>query len=304
MEQGPEYLKTIFACPVCSSTDILPFKKSSFDADSLSEEHIKITDSDYGSTWELCRCLNCTHVFANPAPSPALIQSLYSQVKDPDYEEEAQGRGKNFRRILSYLEKICPSQGTLLDVGAATGILVRLAEELGWEAQGIEPSSWAVRYARDKYGLALFEGSFETVSFEPGAYSAVTMVDFIEHTSHPAENMEKAFRILKPGGILCLVTPDIGSLAARLADQKWWHFRPGHLNYFTARSLNYLLEHTGFVVQKKRKYSWTFSAHYLISRKKGLRFLFKNSRMALFWRKIPIKLALADSMEIYAKKPE
>jgi SAM-dependent methyltransferase len=302
MEIDSEYFELLSNCPVCSSPNFVLFKKSSFDSLSLSEEHIKITDSEYGQTWELSRCQECTHVFANPAPVPSLIQSLYSRVEDPDYEEEARGRGKNFRRILSRLDKLSTRKGRLLDVGAATGILVRLAKEKGWEAEGIEPSAWAVRFARDNYGLNLIEESFEAAGLEFETYSVVTMVDFIEHTARPLENLEKASRILAPDGILCLVTPDIASFTARLMGRRWWHFRPGHLSYFTSNSLEFLLGRAGFEILKKRKYSWTFSAYYLLSRKQALRYLIKNPRTALFWKRIPIKLALADSLEIYAVK--
>ena len=241
-------------------------------------------------------------MFANPAPRPSYIRSLYSQVEDPLYEDEAEGRAKNFTKILSRLEKICPQKGPFLDVGAATGILIHLACGRGWEADGIEPSAWAVKYAQEKYGLNIKQGSFEEASLPASHFTAVTMIDIVEHMSSPLEAVQKALEILKPGGILCLVTPDIKSLAARIAGAKWWHFRPGHLGYFTAKSLQKLLDLTGFTIFKKKKYAWTFSAHYLFSRKKWLHFLIKNSRMALFWKKISIKLALSDSMEIYAKK--
>ena len=307
MEKG-EYradrFETLTACPACTGSDLTSFKKSTFDYRKIAEDQIKITDSEYGKTWELSRCLDCGYVFANPAPSPAFIQELYSLVEDPLYEEEAPGRSKNFEKILSRLEKIHPEKGVLLDVGAATGILLHLAENRGWTADGIEPSSWAVRYAQKKYGLIIKEGSLEKATLPADFYAVVTLVDFIEHTARPFDALNKAAGVLKPGGTLCLVTPDIQSLAARLAGGKWWHFRPGHLGYFSKKSLSRLLERTGLRIVKKKKYAWTFSTHYLLSRKKWLRFLIKNPRMALFWKKIPIKLALSDSMEVYARKEQ
>ncbi|MGD2295484.1 MAG: class I SAM-dependent methyltransferase [Candidatus Aminicenantes bacterium] len=302
MEHKPDKFETLSGCPVCSSPKLVPFKKSTFNIHRINQEQIKITDSEYGKTWDLSRCENCTHVFANPAPLPSFIQTLYSQVKDPLYEEEARGRTKNFERILHRLEKIHPEKGGFFDVGAATGILINLANGRGWKAEGIESSSWAVRFAIEKYGLQILEGSFETASLLPGHYTTVTMVDFIEHTVRPVDAVQKAAKILKPGGTLCLVTPDIRSLTARIAGSKWWHFRPGHLGYFTAQSLDLLLSSAGLSVVKKRRYSWTFSAFYLISRNKKLHFLIKNPRWALFWKKIPLKLALFDSLEIYARK--
>jgi 2-polyprenyl-3-methyl-5-hydroxy-6-metoxy-1,4-benzoquinol methylase len=302
MSEGLSNFEEIKHCPVCTSVDVAPFRKRTFDIGTLTEENIKITDSDYGKIWDLDRCKNCTHVFANPTPSPEFIQALYAKTEDPDYEDESLGRGKNFQRILKALGKIHPQKGALLDVGAATGILLYLARERGWETDGVEPSAWAVDIAKNKYGLTLIEGSLETASLKKDSYTAVTLVDFIEHVSHPQEALSKIHETLKPGGTLCLVTPDIQSLAARAMGKGWWHFRPGHLAYFSKKSLHTLLERSGFTVLKWKRYAWTFSAHYLLSRMFLLKVLVKNPRMALFWKTIPIKLALGDSFEVYAKK--
>ncbi len=279
-----------------------PHKTRTLDAASLSEDYIKITDSNYGKIWDLSQCRNCSHIFANPCPSEEFIQSLYSKTEDPLYQKEAKGRSKNFRKILKTLDKIHPERGFLFDVGAATGILLNLSRERGWNVGGIEPSSWAVRVARERYNLTIQEGVFETVSLQEKLHTVVTMVDFIEHVPHPFDAISTARKILMPGGTLCLVTPDINSFAARIMGQKWWHFRPGHLSYFSKKSLDFLLQKAGFRIIKMRKYSWTFSLHYLLSRKPGLDFLLKNHFLASFWKKIPIKLVLRDSFEIYASK--
>lgn len=302
MNQAAEKFEPVDRCPVCASPSINPYKESSFDYHALSKEQIKITDKDYGMTWDLSRCNSCTHVFANPSPSQSFISSLYSEVEDPLYQAEAENRGRNFERILSCLEKLQPEKGRLFDVGAATGILLNLAQQRDWKPDGIEASSWAVKVASQQYGLELLQGDFETTAIPAENYNAVSMVDFIEHIPHPLEAMEKAHEILIPGGVLCLVTPDIKSIAAKIRGQMWWHFRPGHLGYFTTKSLETLVERTGFQIVEERKYAWTFSAHYLISRIPSLNFLLKNSRLSSLWKKIPIKLAPGDSLEIYVRK--
>ncbi|UCE43206.1 MAG: class I SAM-dependent methyltransferase [Candidatus Aminicenantes bacterium] len=289
-------------CPVCSSLSFAPFRTGTFDASSLSKDHIKITDNDYGKIWDLSRCNNCTHVFANPCPSQEFIHNLYGEVEDPVYQEEAEGRSKNFNRILKSLDKIHPERGNLFDVGAATGILLDISRKQGWHVEGIEPSAWAIGVARDRYNLEIREGIFEEATLPKKHYTVVMMVDFIEHIPHPLDAISIAQKILLPRGTLCLVTPDINSLAARIFGQKWWHYRPGHLGYFSKKSLDFLLRRAGFRIVKARKYSWTFSLHYLLSRKPSLSFLLKNRVFASFWKKIPIKLALQDSFEIYATK--
>ncbi|MBN2246652.1 MAG: class I SAM-dependent methyltransferase [Candidatus Aminicenantes bacterium] len=295
-------LLTIKECPVCRSQKLQTYKRSSIDIENLSEKQFMITDNAYGKTWELSRCQNCTHVFANPCPSTKLINSLYARIKDPDYEQEASGRGKNFKRILSRLEKIHPEKGVLFDVGAATGILLNNALNRGWHPDGVETSLWGVETAEKKYGIIVRLGNFSTLSALPKKVTAVTMVDIIEHIPDPYTAVSRAYEILKPGGTLCLVTPDLNSLAARITGRNWWHFRPAHLAYFNKKSLIYLLRRAGFQIEKIKRYSWTFSAYYVFSRKPIFKFMIKNKKMAIFWKKIPVKLALLDSIEVYAKK--
>ena len=301
-EQKAYSMQRFEACPVCGGRSLYAFRSANIDAQALTPEDIKITDKAYGKIWALERCADCTHVFANPRPSPDFIQSLYADIVDPTYQEEAEGRQKNFARILNRLEKLRPERGPLFDVGAATGILMNMAQDRGWEPEGVEPSSWAVKTAQDRYGLRVQAGDFETSENTRDRYAAVTMIDFIEHIPDPGAALAKAVEILRGDGILCLVTPDINSLAARLAGSRWWHYRPAHLAYFSHRSLRTALDRAGLQILRTRRYAWTFSAHYLLTRISLLKILVKNPRLASFWSRIPIKLALGDSFEIYAVK--
>jgi len=290
------------ACPVCESPVVRPWRKGTFDAAELDAEAVKITDSHYGRVWDLSRCDRCGHTFADPCPAPEFVDSLYARLQDPAYDDESAGRVRNFTRLLRRLERIQPDRGTLCDVGAATGILMDLARRRGWNVEGIEPSGWAVATARVKHGLVVRQGVFETADFPSGSFDAVTMVDLIEHTARPRDAVVRAAEVLKTGGVLCLVTPDLRSPAARLAGPRWWHFRPAHLAYFSRRSLDVLLERTGFTVVARRRYAWTFSAHYLALRLPLVRALAGGRKTASFLRRIPIKLALGDSFEVYARK--
>ena len=301
MRDGEARFRKLTACPACAGEDIGAHQKGTFSG-GLTQDKIKITDSQYGKTWDLSVCGDCGHIFANPCPTPEYLASLYGRVEDPLYEDEAAGRSRNFRRILRRLENLIPEKGKLFDVGAATGILLDLARRRGWQPAGIEPSSWAVRAAADKYQIGIIEGALESASLPEDRYAAVTMIDFIEHTPLPYEAVRKAHAILRPAGMLVLVTPDIHSRAARLAGLRWWHLRPAHLAYFSRRSLETLLRRAGFSIVAERRYSWTFSAHYLLSRKPALQTWLKKFGPASFLKKIPIKLALGDSFEVYAIK--
>ncbi len=289
------------SCPACGGRSIRAYKKGTY-SDRLTRDEIKITDHRYGKIWDLSRCRDCGHIFADPCPSPEYLFRLYGEVEDPLYEEEAEGRARNFRPILDRLAKTTAPGSRLFDVGAATGILLALARSRGFVPDGAEPSAWAVKLAAEKYGLHLRQGAFEAVAVEPESCDVVTMIDFIEHTPSPFEAIRKAATILHRGGILALVTPDIHSLAARIAGRRWWHLRPAHLSFFSRRSLAALLGRAGFSIILERRYSWTFSLHYLLSRKAVFYRLLRVRGLALFFKKIPVKLSLGDSFEIYARK--
>jgi 2-polyprenyl-3-methyl-5-hydroxy-6-metoxy-1,4-benzoquinol methylase len=291
------------ACPACGSGRIRPHRQGTYSG-RLTRDDIKITDSRYGQTWDMSLCLECGHLFADPRPTPEFIFSLYGEVEDPLYEDEAEGRSRNFLGILKRLESLVPGKGPIFDVGAATGILLDLARSRGWQPDGIEPSAWGVGVAAAKYGLSLRQGPFESASLPGDFYAAVTMVDIIEHTPIPFEAAKKANRILRPGGVLALVTPDIHSGSARIAGRRWWHLRPAHLAFFSRASLAALLGRAGFTIVRERRYAWTFSLHYLLSRTRASGLFLRNRQVASLSKKIRLKLALGDSFEVYAVKEE
>ncbi|MFO7980609.1 MAG: class I SAM-dependent methyltransferase [Candidatus Aminicenantes bacterium] len=294
MKKQASHYFTRTRCPVCSSSNIKPYKQRNISYEDFNHERIKITDKDYGKVWDLSLCRDCTHLFANPCPTTDYIQSLYAKIQDTSYQEEAAGREKNFLPLLYNLNKIHPSKGNIFDVGAATGIFLNSARKYGWIPDGIEASTWAADTASKKYHLSIKRGAFESVELKKNHYQAVTMIDFIEHIPHPYKAVLKAHQILKPKSTLCLVTPNQQSLAAKISGSRWWHFRPAHIHYFTKKSLLTLMERAGFKIIEIRNYSWTFSAHYLISRFKTLSFLTENHFLSSFFKKIQIKFALAD----------
>ncbi len=286
-------------CPLCNSKKIEIFKKGTIDTESISKEDFKITDSSYGSIWDFSQCLNCSFVFSNPKPDEKSLISFYSKLEDTEYSDEWEGRGKNFLSILKRLGKINTSGNTLLDIGAASGIFVKLAIDEGYSAEGIEPSSQLVKEAEEKFGVKLFEGTIDNYGVKK-KFDIVTILDLIEHVNDPADFMKKVSRLVRKDGMIVLVTPDISSFPPKIMKEKWWHYRTAHINFFNIKSLKYLLEQSGFKIEKKYRYAWNFSFYYILSRifpslkkKKGLQKVFKR---------LNLKLQLFDSWEIYARK--
>lgn len=286
-------------CPLCRSTKIKLFKRGSINPQTLYPENFKITDSQYGSCWNFFICGDCSFVFSNPTLRKEDLVNFYSKLEDEEYSQEAEGRSKNFKTILKRLGKIKKSGNRLLDIGAASGIFLNLARKEGYDIYGIEPSQSLVEEARDKYDISLFCGTLENYP-DQKKFAVITLIDIIEHLADPTSFVKLVASRLEKGGILVLVTPDIKSVAARLAGKKWWHYRIAHLNFFNKKSLQILMNKNGLEILKQKRYAWNFSSFYLLSRIfPGL----KNKKsLQKILKRVNLKLQLFDSWEIYARK--
>jgi len=293
-------LTALDRCPSCQSAEIRLFKKGTVTPERVSADDFKITDSHYGSRWTFFSCRDCGFVFANPVPDRETIAGFYAALADEEYSQEDEGRGRNFKVILRRLGGFTAPGSSLLDVGAASGIFLNLAREAGFRVTGIEPSAALVADARELYGLELFCGSAEQfVSREK--FAAVTLLDVLEHVTDPDAFLSLLGGFLAPGGTLVIVTPDIGSLAARIMGGRWWHFRVAHINFFNRRSLARLLDKHGFEIVLQKRFAWNFSVYYLLTR--VLPFL-KGKTLQSRLKKLHLKLQLFDSWEVYARKKE
>jgi 2-polyprenyl-3-methyl-5-hydroxy-6-metoxy-1,4-benzoquinol methylase len=249
-------------------------------------------------------------VFSNPYVPEENITAFYSQLEDREYGTEAEGRSKNFNTIFKRIKRIREGgekQGSpddsLLDIGAAGGIFLDMAREKGYDIDGIEPSEFLVREAEERYAIKLFKGTVEEYVEEyktKKKFSIITLLDILEHLVNPDDFMTKVDGLMKKNGLLVVVTPDVGSLAARLAGKRWWHYRVAHINFFNLASLRYLLEKHGYEIISKKRYIWNFSLFYLITRIfPGLK---EKKSLQKFLKRVHLILPLFDSWEIYATK--
>lgn len=225
----------------------------------------RITSADWHIQQRIVKCRGCGLIFKEPMPPPATLRYSYVQMEDEKYLEEEKGRRIAARPILRELMRLKKS-GRILDVGCATGFLLDEAKKEGWESFGVELSKWAAGYAREEFGIEVFQGNLKDAGFPEKFFDAVILKDTIEHLYDPKDTLLEIRRILKPDGILVLNTPDIDSLMSKLLRARWWGIKQEHLYYFNQRTLFKLLEATGFKPVKCRSHSRTFSLRYWTER--------------------------------------
>ena len=277
------------ACWVCSATKLRLVKESGLSAP-LEHNAFKITDSNYGQTAAIYRCESCG--FLQCADIGDVLE-FYEALEDIDYEEGRDGRKLQAHKLLQSVMR-WRSSGRLLDVGAGTGILVEEATELGFEAEGIEPSEWA-QVQGSKHELKIHHGTLPHPDAQ-GPYDLVTLIDVIEHVDNPVVLLRQIRDVMSDDGLGVVVTPDVSSFAARLMGWKWWHYRTAHIGYFNDSTIRHALRESGLRVIAQSRPGWFFKADYLVERLARYfppaRYLLKLPGLS----KITVPLNLFDSL--------
>jgi SAM-dependent methyltransferase len=181
----------------------------------------------------------------------------------------------------------------LLEIGCGTGDLLKVLENEGWDVEGLEVSTYAVRLAREQCAGRIAEGTLDDLPDEAGPYDAIVMKHAIEHLPSPATALERCRDHLRPGGRIFLWTPNADSLEASLLGRYWpgWEM-PRHLVLLApktvrayAKRLGLEMESLGFETIPN---DWVKGMGFLV-RELGLRrtarlFSVKNPLiMALMW---------------------
>jgi len=284
-------------CRVCENTDLVLAKPSDLQGD-LNSTDFEITDKNYGHTLAIYRCSRCDFLQCSDLDD---VLQFYEDMDDEDYEDTRDQRALQARALIGSIRKHRGS-GTLLDVGAGSGILVEQAIASGFDACGIEPSVGLHRRAIQR-NLPVVNGVLPSAEIT-GVYDIVTLIDIIEHVAEPYDLLQQAEKVMARDGILVVVTPDVRSLAARIMGWRWWHFRIAHIGYFNRNNLERLLDRANLVVVQATRPSWYFPADYLFDRVMSYLPEKLRIRAPRFLKRINVPLNLLDSMMLVCRRKD
>lgn len=202
-------------------------------------------------------------------PAPAAFAELYGAEyfasdfrcgrSDSHSFSEAAFRDENDGLLDAFAQ--LGATGRLLELGSASGYLLKRATERGWRAQGVEFSAAAVAHAR-ALGVEVFHGDLAQAQFPDDNFDIVYMGDVLEHVPDCRRVIDEVARVLVRGGHLYLRGPiTTNSLARRLALAAYGTVGrtivlqepPYHLWEFTPASLRHLVRSSGLRVVELRQ---------------------------------------------------
>jgi 2-polyprenyl-3-methyl-5-hydroxy-6-metoxy-1,4-benzoquinol methylase len=233
-------------CPCCGQNDSDVAFKSVMkpdDFDVLLDYSMEEYDSQEWGRYVKCR--NCHLIYMNPLETINKTNEYYRKAKNTHAPIV---RDSCLRTAQSQLRLIQKHAGgtDLLDIGCAQGFFLFNACKAGYAAKGVEISQDAVAYARNEFGLDVEAQSFGELRFGAARFDVVTLWQVLEHVPYPLMMLREVNRILKPGGLVVVSTPNIGGIPARILRKKWWDIKRLHINQFATKTLTHVLRNAGF----------------------------------------------------------
>lgn len=141
--------------------------------------------------------------------------------------------------------------GSLLEVGCGSGMYLDLMRGLGWSrVVGVDISARAIQQAKEVLGIEAYCGNLEDAPFEASSFDAVSLSHTLEHMPEPMAFLREVNRVMKSGGRIAVIVPNIDSRGARKFGAHWFHLdSPRHTVNFSRGSLRLALERAGFRVE-------------------------------------------------------
>ena len=173
-------------------------------------------------------------------------------ITDPDgiirnRKEERHQHIEDVEYILDYINNIDP--GKILDIGCGPGWILSAVSNK-WEKYGIETDEQAIKISTDD-SIRFSSLNLIDENYGDSFFDIILMHHVIEHIKNPVTFIDEVKRILRPGGILIIGTPDFDSACARRYGKNFRLLNdPTHISLFSNDSMHRFLRDKNFRILK------------------------------------------------------
>lgn len=208
--------------------------------------------------FDYVRCRKCKHVYVNPQLDEKATLSHYddkSKTTELSYnfissDKQQEVRGELFRYFFNKIQPKIP-HGKILDIGCSIGQFLGMGKALGYDTLGLELNEATAKYAEEKNGIKVERKLLHECNFPDNSFEIVSLFGVIEHLTDPVGVIKDIHRILKPGGMLIGICPNVQSLVCMALHELSRTFTGRlHLSYFSDETLRYLFNNVGFSNEK------------------------------------------------------
>ena len=228
----------------------------------------KVTSWMNRGVFRIVSCSECGLTYLSPRPAASLIKKYYQpesywgrNILKFAGSESSQSREGAYEFLYKDIFEM-RKNGSILDIGAGTGLFLKRFKEKDWKIEGVELSKEACKFAKKMFGIDLKSGDFLDQNFAKRSFNLVTLNSSLEHLYRPKETLAKIWDVLTKRGLLVITVPNIDSFGARIFGKEWYALQPPtHLYHFTPKTLSSMLFSTGFKVKSIKHSYWQHNYH-------------------------------------------
>ena len=246
MSTTPFYKQyTIRGCAVCGSTTNKLLFRQTFS---------EMSSGSLLKGYDVVVCEACGFGFADHIPSQNEFDEHYRDMSKYEYQDQG-GKETEYDldRFRAITDSIIPlfsdSRACFLDVGCATGRLLALFKEKGYDnVIGLDPSPLCSRSAQRLYGVRVVTGTIydtDKVLADEQPFDCIIMAGVLEHIRGIHQALLRIRKLLAKGGFIFIEVPDATDFA-RWPDAPFQEFSTEHINFFSDTSLENLMCQHGF----------------------------------------------------------
>ncbi len=245
-------VECIETCLVCGSKGVLLYPE--------------MRDKLFGAAgiWSHLRCPVDGHVWLNPRPTIEDIVKVYATYYTHQTNKTEPTLQKKLFMLYRFVVQLTPliaqrskhtemylgdlPPGRLLEVGCGAGTFLELMKRKGWQVEGLDIDPKAAQAAWKNYGISVREGRMEDTDYDEAFFDAVTLRHVIEHVHDPVTLLRRCMRVLKPGGSLVVLTPNVNSYGHYRFGANWRGLEPPrHLHIFNENAIRVCARKAGFL---------------------------------------------------------
>lgn len=191
---------------------------------------------------EILACSSCNHCFLDT--DQATVSNVH--FEQGEYlnwrirnEKILTDSAKNRIKFISSFIK----HGRVLEIGCSTGEALLELRKLGFEVTGTDLSDDALGTCKER-GLQCYKQVESAMQL--GKYDMIISFHVLEHIEDIDDYINTCKECLNPNGLVYLRMPNMDDLTRSVFKKNWTGFEPGHIQFFSQKSISHFLGQNGF----------------------------------------------------------
>jgi 2-polyprenyl-3-methyl-5-hydroxy-6-metoxy-1,4-benzoquinol methylase len=201
------------------------------------------------------QCNKCGLVRTSPRPTQTALAETYANEYYSYQEPDLKGWSNQIKilamklRLPALYPYVIPlpilKDASICDVGCGAGQWLGLmrAAYPGVKLSGFEIDPNTASIAAQVAQADVRHGDFLETGWADNSFDFITFWDVLEHVTNPQAVMQEVVRLLKPGGVVVVISPNVDCSYSKIFNQFWWALLyDQHLYHFSRKTLTKLFQ--------------------------------------------------------------